>query len=169
MGQRAGADGGLSEEGLLAEAVGDFGELKLIRTDGGKVVGLADEVEGAESFPDLFVGGGNGSDFGADGDGCSRSDEDGADAAADRCAEFDGSSGVLRGGRGFDLQLGDQAALMDGGAWPIGVRDAARGGSDDYGRLKESDDLGAAGSITEANERERGVAADQRRRILQHL
>jgi len=41
------ADGFFGEEGLLADAVGDFGEFALIGTDGREVVRLADEIEGA--------------------------------------------------------------------------------------------------------------------------
>src|ERR1700676_5518237 len=55
------ADGFFGEEGLLAEAAGDFGEFALVGTDGGQVIGLADEIEGAEGFPDLFVAGVHGS------------------------------------------------------------------------------------------------------------
>ena len=36
------ADGFFGEEGLLAEAAGDFGEFALVGTDGGQVIRLAD-------------------------------------------------------------------------------------------------------------------------------
>lgn len=39
---------------MLAEAIGDFGEFALVRANCGKIVGLADEVEGAKGFPDLL-------------------------------------------------------------------------------------------------------------------
>ena len=61
------ADGFFSKVGLLADAIGDFGESALVGPDGGEVVDLADEIEGAEGFPDLFVAGVNGCDFGAGG------------------------------------------------------------------------------------------------------
>src|SRR5258708_18736058 len=61
------ADGFFGEEGLLADAIRDFGESTLVGTDGGEVIGLADEIEGAEGFPDLFVTGVNGADFAANG------------------------------------------------------------------------------------------------------
>ena len=43
----AAADGFFGEEGLLAEAVGDFGEFAFVDADGGEVVHLADEKQGA--------------------------------------------------------------------------------------------------------------------------
>jgi len=38
----------------LAEAVGDFGEVALVDADRWEIIGLADEVESAERFPDLL-------------------------------------------------------------------------------------------------------------------
>src|SRR2546422_6771576 len=77
------ADGFFGEEGLLAEATGDFGEFALVGTDGGQVIGLADEIEGAEGFPDLFVTGVHRSDLAPGHHGRSRGYGDGADAPAD--------------------------------------------------------------------------------------
>ena len=61
------ADGFFGEVGLLADAVGDFGEFALVGADGRQVIDLTDEIEGAESFPDLLVAGIDGGDFGAGG------------------------------------------------------------------------------------------------------
>src|ERR1700745_1636867 len=47
-------DGFLGKQGLLAEAIGDFGEFALIGTDCGKIGGLADEAEGAKGSPTLL-------------------------------------------------------------------------------------------------------------------
>src|SRR5438309_2813539 len=47
MGDSAVADGFFGEEGLLADAVRDFGEFALVGTDGGEVIDLADEIERA--------------------------------------------------------------------------------------------------------------------------
>ena len=98
LGTRVGAvaDGFFGEESLLADAVRDFGEFTLVGTDGREVVGLADEIEGAESFPDLFVTGVDGGDFGASGYLRARDHEEGADAAADGRANLDGSLAILR-------------------------------------------------------------------------
>ena len=63
------ADGFFGEAGLLADAIGDFGEFALIGTDGRQVIDLADQIEGAKSFPDLFVAGIDGGDIGAGGYG----------------------------------------------------------------------------------------------------
>src|SRR5713226_6239365 len=93
------ADGLFGEEGLLAEAVGDFGEFALVAPDGGEVVGPADEVEGAEGFPDLFVAGVNSGDFGAVGYSCARDHGQCADTSGDGGAEFDGLLTVSRGDR----------------------------------------------------------------------
>ena len=68
---------------MLAEAVGDFGEFALVGTDGGEVVWLADEIEGAKGFPDLFVAGVHRGDFGAGGYHDAGWDADRVDAAAD--------------------------------------------------------------------------------------
>ena len=68
------ADGFFGEEGLLADAVGDIGEFVFVDADGREVVHLADEIERAEGFPDLFVGGIHGGDFGSGGHVCSRCD-----------------------------------------------------------------------------------------------
>src|SRR6267142_1236871 len=83
------ADGFVGEEGLLADAAGDFGEIALVGADGGQVVGLADEIEGAEGFPDLFVAGVHRGDLGASGYVCSRGCGERADASADGRAHFD--------------------------------------------------------------------------------
>src|SRR5438309_8226682 len=59
------ADGFLGEQGLLADAIRDFREFALIRSDGGQIVNLTDEVERAKGFPNLFVAGVDSGDFGA--------------------------------------------------------------------------------------------------------
>src|SRR5438552_812430 len=59
------ADGFLGEQGLLADAIRDFREFALIRSDGGQIVNLTDEVERAERFPNLLVARVDRSDFGA--------------------------------------------------------------------------------------------------------
>src|SRR5260370_22226750 len=164
------ADGFWGEEGLLAEAIGDFGEFALVGTDGREVVGLADEIEGEESFPDLFVTGVDGSDLTASGYLRARDHEEGADTAANGRANLEGAQFVLGGiCGGVDLKLGDQAALVDGGAYFVGVGNAACKGSSDSGGLQEGDDVGAAGGVTETDERKGGVAADHRGWILEHL
>ena len=84
MGGGAFANGFFREKGLLADAVGDFGEFALVRTDGREVVGLADEIEGAESFPDLLVARVHAGDLGTRGYVRARSYGEGADAPADR-------------------------------------------------------------------------------------
>src|SRR6266853_4406300 len=61
------ADGFFGEEGLLADAVGDFGEFALIGTDGGEVIHLTNNKKGAEGFPDLLVARIDGGDFRASG------------------------------------------------------------------------------------------------------
>src|SRR6266566_6301206 len=92
----AGADGGFGEEGLLAEAVGDFGEFALVGTDGGQVIGLADEIEGAQGFPDLFVTGVHGSDLAPSRHSRSRGHGEGADTPADGGAHFGRLLAVFR-------------------------------------------------------------------------
>ena len=81
---------------MLADAIGDFGEFPLVGTDDREVVGLADEVEGAEGFPNLFVAGVNCSDFGASGYLRAWNHEERADAAADGRAKLDGLLAILR-------------------------------------------------------------------------
>src|SRR5260370_25679692 len=164
------ADGFLGEEGLVAGAVRDCGEFTPVGTDGGEVIGMADEIEGAEGFPDLFVTGVDGGDFGASGYVRARDHKEGADAAADGRANLVRSRFVLGGVcGGVDLKLCDQAALVDGGAYLVGVCDAACNGSSDSGGLQEGDDVGAAGGVTKTHERKGGVAADHRGWILEHL
>ena len=58
---------------------------------------------------------------------------------------------------------------MDGGADFVGVCDAAGGGGGEFCGLQEGDDLEAAGGVAEADERERGIAAHHRGRIVQHF
>ena len=120
-------NGFFGEEGLLADAVGDFGEFALVGADGGEVVGLADEVEGAEGFPDLFIAGSDGGDFGAGGYARARSYRESSNASGDGGAKFGGLLAILK--------FCDQAALVDGGSNSVGVSDAAGGGSDDAGGL----------------------------------
>ena len=61
------ADGFFGEQGLLADAVGNFGEFALIGANRGQIVNLPDEIERAKSFPDLLVARIDGGDFGAGG------------------------------------------------------------------------------------------------------
>jgi hypothetical protein len=61
------ADRFFGEESLLANAVGGLREFALVGSDSGEVLGLADEVKSAESFPDLFVAGVDRSDLGSGG------------------------------------------------------------------------------------------------------
>jgi hypothetical protein len=93
-------DGFFREEGLLADAVGDFGEFALVGADGGEVVGPADEVEGAESFPDLFVARSHGGDLGIGGYEGTRGYGKGSNAAADGRPKFGGGR-VGRGAASF--------------------------------------------------------------------
>ncbi len=72
MGGGAVVDGFLGEEGLLTDAGGDFGEFAFVGADGGEIIGLADEVEGAKGFPNLFIAGIYCGDFGAGGYGRAR-------------------------------------------------------------------------------------------------
>jgi hypothetical protein len=114
------ADGFFGEEGLLADAIGDFREFALVGTDGREVIGLTDEIEGAESFPDLFVTGVDRSDFGPNGYVRARDHKEGADTSADGRANLEGARLVLGSVcGGVDLKLGDQAALVDGGSYLI--------------------------------------------------
>jgi hypothetical protein len=62
------ADRLFGEHSLLAEMIGDFGQLALVGRDGRQVVGLADEIEGSQGFPHLLTAGIHGSDLGADTD-----------------------------------------------------------------------------------------------------
>src|SRR5438552_12116433 len=164
------ADGFFGEEGLLADTVGDFGEFALIGANSGKVIGLADEIKRAESFPDLLVARVDGGDFGAGGYVGTRGHEEGADTTADGRAKLESSQLVLRSfDRRVDLNFCDEAALVDGGASLIGIRNAAREGSNDFGGLKKRDDLRAAGIVVEEDERKCGVAADHGGRVLEHL
>ena len=82
---------------MLAEAVGNFGELALVGADGAEIINLADEKEGAEGLPDLVVAGIDGSDFGARGDMRIDGDRKRSNAAADRRTDFDDLVAVLRG------------------------------------------------------------------------
>ena len=68
---------------MLADTFGDFGEFALVGADGGEVIGLADEIEGAKGFPDLFVAGINGCDFGAGGDRGTSGNGERSNAATD--------------------------------------------------------------------------------------
>ena len=130
------ADGFLSENGLLADTVGDVGEFALIRTDGGEVVDLANNVQGAEGFPNLLVAGVDGGDIGAGGYVRAWRYEERADAPTDGGTNFGGLLSVLRSDRrAIDLQFCNEAALMDGSSHSIGVRNAAGVGGDDSGGL----------------------------------
>src|SRR5207302_616836 len=134
----------LCQRGLSADTVGDFGEFTLVGANGGQVVWLADEIEGAEGFPDLFVAGIHGSDLGASGQSRSRRYGERTDAAADGRAEF---RCLL-----IILQLCHQAALVDGGSYFIRVCDPARAGSDDSRGLQQRDDLCPARRVNRADE-----------------
>src|SRR5205823_12078583 len=107
----------------------------------------ADDIQRAQGFPDLFVAGIDGGDFGASGNDGTSWGADRVDAAADRRADFERRFAVRRigGGRRRGLKFGDDAALADGGPRAGRVDDAARAGREDVGRLQERDDLGAPG------------------------
>src|SRR6266849_4380095 len=96
MGGGAVADGFLSQSGLLADAAGDFGEFPGIGANREKVVCLADQIEGAQGFPDLFVARVYGGNLGSGGDARSGSDGDGANPAAQGGAKFRGLLAVLQ-------------------------------------------------------------------------
>ena len=146
---------------MLADAVGDFGEFALIRSDDGQIVNLADKKEGAEGFPDLLVARVDSGDFGAGGYMRARCHKEDADAAADGRPKLEGSQFVLGGFHGgVDLNFCDEAALVDGGASLIGIRNAARKRSNDSGGLEKRDDLRTTGIVVEQDERKGGVAAD---------
>src|SRR5467141_1705063 len=161
MGGGTFADGFFGEKGLLADAVGGLREFALVGADGGEVIRLADEIERAEGFPDLFIAGVHSGDFGSGRHGGARGYGESADASGDGGAEFDGLLAIL--------QLGDQAALMDGGSHLIRVRYAAGAGGYDFGRLQEGDNLGTAGRVSKADQRKSGIAADHRGRVLEHF
>ena len=129
---------------MLADAVGDFGEFALVGADGGEVVGLADEVEGAESFPDLLVTRGDSGDFSAGSDVCAGGNRQRSNAARNGRAKF---VGLIA-----SLELGDEAALVDDCADFVGVGHVAGSSGDDYGGLQQSDDLRTACRVAEADE-----------------
>src|SRR5260370_4139376 len=129
----ASAAGCFCEEGLLADAVGDFRQFALVGTDGGEIIWLADDIEGAEGFPDLFVAWVNRSDFGASGYVRTDGDRKRSNASTDGRAHF---RRLL-----VNLQLGNQAALPDSGAYSVGIGPPAGAGSDDSCPLQEDNDL----------------------------
>ena len=68
---------------MLAEAIGNFGEVALVRADRGEIVGLANEVKRSQGFPDLLRTGIDGADFRAGRNGSAGSDGKRANAAGD--------------------------------------------------------------------------------------
>ena len=52
-----------SQGSLLADVVGNFGEIALVRRNRGEIVRLADQIKRAQSFPHLIDGGINVGDF----------------------------------------------------------------------------------------------------------
>ena len=99
----------------------------------GKVLGLADEVESAQGFPDLLDCGIDGRQFRSGLDGLTGLREECANPSGDRGTDFDGLLVVL--------QFGDQAALADRSAGTVGIDDAASDGRRDFSGLQECDDL----------------------------
>src|SRR5712691_639267 len=156
----AGLGGSIGKEGLLAEAIGDFGDIALIDANRRKIIELADKVEGAQGFPDLLGAGIDGGNFRAGRYRCSCRDRKRANAPADRCANFGGALSVL--------ELGDQAALANRSSNLIYVDDAPGGGSGNGSGLQESDDLRPTCGVAKTYQRKRGVATNHLRGILQH-
>lgn len=70
----AGLNGFFGEDGLLAETIGDFGDVAVVDANCWEIVGLADEIQGAQGFPDLLGTGIDGSYFRA-GCYCSAGDD----------------------------------------------------------------------------------------------
>ena len=70
--------------------------------------------------------------------------------------------------RAVDLELCDQAALMDDRANFVCVEDAAGSRGEDSRRLQESDDLRPAPGVAKTHQGERGVPAHHLRGVLQH-
>src|SRR5439155_17318794 len=98
----------------------------------------ADGIDGAERVPDLVVARVDGGDFGAGGYMGTRSHEEGADTAADGRAKLESSQLVPRSfDRRGDLNFCDEAALVNGGASLIGIRNAARTRSNDSGGVEK--------------------------------
>ena len=80
---------------MLADAVGDFGDVALVVADFGKIIELADEIEGAKGFPDLLGAGIDGGKLLAGRYGCSGRDGKRANAASDWRTYFRGALSVI--------------------------------------------------------------------------
>src|SRR5207244_8084645 len=115
------------------------------------VLGAADDVQRAQGFPDLFVAGSDDGDCLTGGDAGSRGGRERVDAAADRRAQIRPLFGAV-------AEFGDDAALMDGGAWSVCVDDMTAEWGDDVNRLEQRHDLRAARCVAEAHQRECRVA-----------
>src|SRR5580698_8653192 len=98
-------DNALCFRGLLADVVGNIGQVAFVGANGREVIGLADQVESAQGFPDLVVRGIDHRDLRSccnirSGSGYS------ANAAGNWRADFCNLFAP-------EFQLGDQATLVD--------------------------------------------------------
>src|SRR5262249_50196124 len=112
------ADGLGGESRLLADVVGDLGEITFVGLNSGKVVRLADEVEGAQGFPDLVGAGLESGDRGAGNNVLSDLDSEGGDVARHGRADVRGPAACV--------ELGDQAALVHGRIYFVQVDNFSR-------------------------------------------
>src|SRR5260370_26662474 len=114
---------------LLTQPLRNFGQLSLVGTDRGQVLQLANQIQGAKGFPDLFFAGFDGSNrssWNYSGAGRRRKC---THAAGNRRTQFAVLLAVTV------LQFRDESPLMDRWAHPRGIHDPAAGGSGDRDRL----------------------------------
>ena len=140
----------------------DVGQLSFIGKNCGDVIGLADEVECAQRFPDLLGRRVDSRDGVSLPDLLPNLSREGAQTTSDWGAYF---SSVCRAAVPADLQLSDISALVDAGADGARICYLSAIRCDDLGRLQQFNDLGPSGCISEANQRKRGIAPHGQRRI----
>ena len=144
-GRGSGEDGFLGFRGLLADVVGDVGQVAFVGTNGREIFGLADQVECAESFPDLVGPGIDDGNLGAGSD-VGPGLRDRPDAAGNRGADFRRLPGIRW------RQFGDESALMDGSPGAVGIDDAAGRWRTDVGWFEKRNNLQAARGVSEADQ-----------------
>src|SRR6202030_3283108 len=104
LGAGSSSDGFFGGDGLQTDVVRDVGEVALVGANCAEILGLTDEIEGAQGFPNLFVRGIDDRDFRA---GCQigAGAGDRANASGDWGANFRNLLVAV-------LQFGDQTALV---------------------------------------------------------
>ena len=139
--------------------VGDLRQLSFVRPDRGNVFGLANEIQSAQSLPDLVSSWIQRRDFVSGSDRLPGLYWQFAQPATHRRSDF-----YILPAR---FKLGDDSALMNGRAQCARIGDLSGLRSGDLRRLQQRDNMRSASNVSEADQRQRRIALSGKQAVGQ--